>query len=257
MGISLKNKPLIEAILELKWQLTDQGQGMFSDPNYRVLLGRFSERVEASYPAYERLDLAGVPDELVRHQPQHRFRVAADNWPLLQLGPGILTVNETETYDWDDFERRCKEAVSLFLEAYPGPIAPQVQDLTLRYMDAIPFDFRQGNVLEYLEKNLKARLGLPPTLFDGMPVKAAPSSTSWVASFPLEAPEGTITVRFSTGFRNQEPAVIWETLVMSDAAQAPDLRDRFAQWLSDAHTLTDDWFFKLIEGDLRRRFEGD
>jgi hypothetical protein len=257
LGIPLKNKPLVEAILELKWQLADQGQGMVSDPNYRVLLGRFSERVEGDYPAYERLDLAGVPDELVGHQPQHRFRASADSWPLVQLGPGILTVNDTETYDWDDYEPRCARAISLFLDAYPGSATPQVQDLTLRYMDAIPFDFRQANVLEFLEKNLKAKLGLPSNLFEGMPVKAAPASTSWTASFPLQEPEGTITVRFSTGFRNQEPALIWETLVMSDAAQAPDLAEGFAKWLSAAHTLTDDWFFKLIEGDLLRRFKGE
>jgi uncharacterized protein (TIGR04255 family) len=175
----------------------------------------------------------------------------------MQLGPGILTVNDTERYDWDDFEPRCLNAVSMFLESYPGAITPQVQELTLRYIDAIPFDFRQGNVLEYLERSLKAHLSVPASLFEGLPVKPAPSSTSWVASFPLEDPEGTITVRFATGFKEQEPAVVWETLVTSDAAQAPDLRDGFAQWLSSAHKLTDDWFFKLIEGELRRRFEGD
>jgi uncharacterized protein (TIGR04255 family) len=47
----LKNKPLVEAILELKWTLPAQATpGMEGDPHYRLLLGRFSERVESSYP---------------------------------------------------------------------------------------------------------------------------------------------------------------------------------------------------------------
>lgn len=38
LGIRLKNKPLVEAILELKWQLQEGPGGMNVDPNYRLLL---------------------------------------------------------------------------------------------------------------------------------------------------------------------------------------------------------------------------
>jgi uncharacterized protein (TIGR04255 family) len=31
----------------------------------------------------------------------------------------------------------------------------------------------------------------------------------------------------------------------------------FANWIDAAHAITDDWFFKLIEGELERRFSGD
>jgi hypothetical protein len=47
----LKNKPLVEAILELRWALsTTEIPGAAEDPNYRLLLGRFSERVQKEYP---------------------------------------------------------------------------------------------------------------------------------------------------------------------------------------------------------------
>jgi uncharacterized protein (TIGR04255 family) len=31
----------------------------------------------------------------------------------------------------------------------------------------------------------------------------------------------------------------------------------FEKWLDAAHAVTDDWFFKLIDGELERRFSGD
>jgi uncharacterized protein (TIGR04255 family) len=30
----------------------------------------------------------------------------------------------------------------------------------------------------------------------------------------------------------------------------------FSKWLDEAHDLTDEWFFKMIEGELERRFAG-
>jgi uncharacterized protein (TIGR04255 family) len=30
----------------------------------------------------------------------------------------------------------------------------------------------------------------------------------------------------------------------------------FEGWLDAAHTIIHDWFFKLIEGDLRKEFQG-
>lgn len=258
MGVSLKNKPLVEAIFELRWQLAPTGApGLASDPNYRVLLGRFSERVQSEYPTYERLGLAGIPDEMVGYQAQHRFRVAPDAWPLVQLGPGLLTVNDTAHYDWDDYQPRCERAIESFLESYPDKNSLQPEHLTLRYINAIPFDFRTSNVHDYLREHLKAQLELPESLFTNKPVHSAPSATNWVVSYPLDEPEGTITVRFASGYDNQEPMVVLETLVTSDAAQVPDLSSGFAKWLAAAHDMTDDWFFKLIEGDLLKRFSDD
>ena len=92
----LKHKPLVEAILELKWREAPEAE-MIRYPYYGVLVGRLSDRVEEEYPFQERLPTADLP-ELIAGQMQvatHRFRSAANEWPLIQIGPGVMTFNET------------------------------------------------------------------------------------------------------------------------------------------------------------------
>ena len=42
---------------------------------------------------------------------------------------------------------------------------------------------------------------------------------------------------------------------MSQADQLPKVPAEFPEWLASAHEITDDWFFKLIDGELERRFD--
>lgn len=86
----LKNKPLVEAILEVKWALTSPTPGVQIDPHYKILLGRLYDKVCEQYPEHEQLPTATVPDEIVGHTVQHRFRYAPNDWPLIQVGPGIF-----------------------------------------------------------------------------------------------------------------------------------------------------------------------
>ncbi|MBP8986104.1 MAG: TIGR04255 family protein [Syntrophobacterales bacterium] len=79
MAKELKNKPLVEAILEIRWKLQGLPSGPQVDPHYKLLLGRLFDRMLKDYPEHEQLPTANVPDELVGHVVQHRFRVAASN----------------------------------------------------------------------------------------------------------------------------------------------------------------------------------
>lgn len=258
MTKDLKNKPLVEVILELRWVLPKTtGPGLQSDPHYRLLLGRFSERIQKEYPFYEPLPTAEIPDGMVEHTVQHRFRVADNNWPLVQIGPGIITVNDTKGYTWTGFQKRCETVVSHLFEAYPDRSKLKVQNLTLRYIDAVAFDFNKNDIFNFLEDKLKTKISLPNNLFEGTNIKCNPSNFSWQASFFHEKPGGLITLRFATGKHGQEPSIIWETLIQSTEGHIPKLPDKFSSWLDDAHSITDDWFFKLIEGELERRFSGE
>lgn len=254
----LKNKPLVEAILELKWALPAQATpGMEGDPHYRLLLGRFSERVESDYPFHEPLPTAQIPDGMAAHMAQHRFRISEGKWPLVQIGPGIMTVNETEGYTWTDFKDRCVKAVGSLFDAHPAKQRFAVQDLTLRYIDAVNVDFTQESVFKFLQDKMKTTISLPNALFDGGRVNGSPSAFNWQASFPHNDPGGLVTLRFAVGQRSGKPALIWETLVQAARERIPAIPDGFSAWLQQAHDLTDDWFFKLIEGELERRLSGE
>lgn len=254
----LKNKPLVEAILEMKWTLLEkQTLGFQFDPHYHLLLGRFSERLQKDYQTHEPLPASQIPDNMAPHIVQHRFRVAANEWPLVQIGPGIMSLNDTIKYTWPDFQERCKKAVSQIFDAHPARNDFRIQDITLRYIDAVAFDYNTNNIIDFIGNKLKIKVAFPDNLFQDTKVKKDPSIYSWQASFQNEKPKGMVTLRFSTGQHDGTPSLVWETLVQSSGTNLPAMPDGFSQWLDDAHNVTDDWFFKLIEGELERRFSGE
>lgn len=256
---NLKNKPLVEAILEIRWVLPNQEEPSLPlDPHYRILLGRLSERVAGEYPSHEPLPTSTIPDQMAAHIVQHRFRASPGSWPLLQVGPGIFTINDTSSYTWSDFQPRCERAVTTLIDSYPAPHDFHLQQIILRYIDALSFDFTKDNALQFLHDKMKTTLALPNSLFDGVPVDCTPSGFKWEVSFPRKNSEGTVTLRFGSGRQHNQPVLLWETLVVSSVgSKIPKLPDEFSSWLISAHDITDDWFFKLIEGDLERRFSGE
>ena len=141
--------------------------------------------------------------------------------------------------------------------AYPSKQKLNVQDLTLRYIDAVNVDFSQESVFRYLQDKMKTNISLPDALFADERVKRNPAAFNWQASFPHDIPGGLMTLRFAVGKHREQPALIWETLVQTARNSIPALPDGFSKWLDQAHELTDDWFFKLIDGELERRFSGE
>jgi uncharacterized protein (TIGR04255 family) len=254
MAKELKNKPLVEAILEVRWRLRGVPPAPQTDPHYKLLLGRLFDRMLKDYPEHEELATANIPDEFVGYVPQHRFRAAMNSWPLVQVGPGVFTVNSTADYKWEDFQPRVLSAIKKFYDAHPKIGDLKITNLILRYIDAVDFDWRTDNVLEFLRDKLKLRISLPDSLFEDTSVQRRPTAFTWQCSFKCEKPKGIINIRVATGQKDNTPVVVWETTVESAGDDLPELPGTFDRWLDAAHEITSDWFFKMIQGDLERRF---
>ena len=254
----LKNAPLVEAQAEIQWALQEQSpQGIKTDPYYKMALGRFYERVMNDYPEHETLAASKFPETMVYHTAQHLFRVGRGKWPAIQIGPGILSIHERNEYQWDDFARRAEDALRKMFDAYPKGPEFKVEALRLHYIDAVNVDLTRESALQFLKDKFKTTIELPPTLFLDGHVNAKPKSFSWQATFEEDQPRGTITIRFSMGQRNALPALLWETIVESTGKDLPTLPRDYGTWLTEAHTLTEDWFFKFIDGDLEKTFAGE
>lgn len=251
----LKNKPLIEAIFEVKWTLKEKGEGLRIDPHYKILVGSLYSKLKEEYPFHEMLPAASIPDDIAGHVIQHRFRKDRSQWPLIQIGPGILTVNDTEGYIWEDFEKKVISAMNTLYETYPEPDTLRINSLLLRYIDAIDFDFGSDNIFDFLADMLKTTIRPYDKLFGETGVHSIPLSFDWRFSFPSVKPQGVIHLRFVRGKKENLDSLIWETMVQSTNEQILQMPEKTTDWLTDAHDLTDDWFFKLIEGELERRFE--
>ncbi|MHA1579506.1 MAG: TIGR04255 family protein [Candidatus Freyarchaeota archaeon] len=251
----LKNKPLIEAIFELRWELQETAPGMRMDPHYKILIGSVYEKVKGEYPFHEQLPTATMPDEISGYIVQHRFRKGNGEWPLIQIGPGIITLNDTEGYVWEDFEKRIFHLIETLFEAYPESGNLRVNELLLRYIDAIDFNYEKSNIFKFLEEKMKISVKLHKELFEDTGVDETPLGIDLRFSFPSTRLKGAVRLRFARGKRKNVDSLIWETIVHSVGEDAPKTKEEIAAWVKSAHDLTDNWFFKIIEGDLLRRFE--
>jgi len=164
-----------------------------------------------------------------------------------------MTVNETAGYTWDTFKPLCENAVKYLFAAYPDKNNLKTQDITLRYIDAVDVDFERENIFSFLEKKMKTTISLPENLFAGTDIGTNPIGFNWQVSF-FHKKVGNITLQFGMGVSNNKPSLIWETLIQSTSNTLPAIPSDFPDWLEDAHNITHDLFFKLIEGELKERF---
>ena len=97
------------------------------------------------------------------HIVQHRFRRAENGYPLIQVGAGILAVNATRGYSWRTYLPNILDAVAQLRDTYTGELATEA--VSLRYLNAQPFDFATGDVFEYMRQSFKVSVAYPPQLF--------------------------------------------------------------------------------------------
>ena len=257
-NIQLKHPPLVEAILEIRWALESGADPQVQkDPGYSLLLGKLHDKICGDYPHHEVLPAAAVPDEISGYVVKHRFRSAPNSWPLVQVGPGILTVNETKKYTtFKDFRPRAISVFEKLFECYPEPGSLRIKSLHFRYIDAIEFDYSQKNIWQFIEDKLGVPIALPDTLFSKA-IIPQPKHFAWQSSFACSEPKGTATLGFATGVKDRKPALIWDQMVQSVDSDIPAMPEKFEAWIDSAHTILHDWFFKLIAGNLKKEFNSD
>lgn len=249
--ISLPNKPLVEALFEFKW-----GPETPEMLGYPIIVGALYEKLKDSYKEIEDLPVNRVPHELTSYMVRHRFRKTKDGWPLVQIGPGILSVNETEGYTtWDVFRESIRHVLDKLYEAHPKSNDIVAQSFMLRYINAVEFDFDKNDILEFMASKLKTNITLDKNLFAVGDSTQMPGELILRLSFPLGKPKGSVTIQFASGLKIGRRALIWELIVSSSPPQLGPLPSSADTWLQDAHNVIEHWFVKLTKGELLEHFK--
>ena len=249
----LPNKPLVEAIFELQWELPVVN-GNEIDPGFRILLGRLYDRVRNDYPFLENLPQSVISEELTIRIMRHRFRVAKDEWPLVQVGPGIFSVNDTEGYTWDKFRPYLVKAIKALFESYPVDIHKlNITQLGFRYIDAIPFD-RTKPLLQFLKESLHTSVELDPQLFKDPQAAIAPNGLNLGLVYELPELPGAVILSFTLGTRDGVQSIMWDTQILARGKDIPETVEEYASWLDKAHDISGQWFRTLSRGYLYESF---
>jgi uncharacterized protein (TIGR04255 family) len=254
MKKKLKNKPLLESIFELKWELKKNEGGLYTDQHYKILVGRLYDKLQKTYPYHEQMPSSQIPDELAKYIVQHRLRKDKDKWPLFQIGPGILTLNETKDYEWVDFKKRIKQLLTALYESYPKSDKIKVNNLMLRYLNGIKFDFSKNNVVDFLKNNFGIAIEIEEKFFESSNINNTPENLDVKCNFSSVHPKGTFSLRFTSGKMGNDEALIWEFNLNSINLNIKNQRS-IEKWVEEAHDLIEKWFFKTIENGLLERFK--
>lgn len=257
--IKLKNSPLVEAWLEIRWDLEpDKALGMPTDPSYPFALGIFYNSVKDEFGYQDILPSSQIPGS-IPYLIQHRFRTEKDGWPLLQLGPGIATLNFSKAYSWTTFKNRALYFRSKLISAYQNTKLKS-STIYLRYRNVHPYEYSSQSLLDFLEK-LNIQIRLPQNIPGIASKEKFPSQENLLFQFDLSDPKSTghIQVASGSGKRDNGPdeeVILWEIGVGSTNQDAPDINDEaaFIKWLDAAHAVLHEWFFSLIDGELFNMF---
>ncbi|MCX6750115.1 MAG: hypothetical protein NTZ83_01540 [Candidatus Pacearchaeota archaeon] len=102
---------------------------------------------------------------------------------------------------------------------------------------------------------MKVNIEINKEIFAETGVGERPIDFDFRFSFPSAKPEGAIRMRVLKGKVKTSDTLLLETMVNLTGEDVPQEKGKIFDWVRYAHGLIHKWFFKIIKGDLQRRFE--
>ena len=254
----LLHPPLLEAIFELRWEIeTDQQTGRMRDPSYPMMYGRLYERLKKDFPHVEDLPSVQAHPEATPFVPRHRIRKEKNGYPLIQVGPGILTINEAKGYAWENFRAMALRLVESVTELFPGGGMPlNFTKSEIRYVNGIRFDLARENPLAFLAEKLHMKVELDADLFVQNAIHERPNAVGLNLAYVLEKPMANLAISANLGQFEGKPAFIQQTSIQSFGELVPVDVDGFAPWLEESHQVAESCFQVFCKGALMEKFCG-
>ena len=254
----LLRPPLVEAIVEIRWELKrDQQTQRLRDVAYPMMYGRLYERLKKDFPLIEDLPATQAHPEAAPYVVRHRLRKDKESWPALQIGPGIITINETKNYSWTELRALTLRLVEAIVELFPRQEMPlNFVKTEVRYINAIRLDSPDEHPLAFFQEKLHTKLELDAALFDGSGIGQKPLDVGVNLVYPLSRPIGNLLIALNLGEVDAKPAVLFQTIVQSFGETAPQDTEGFTNWLLEAHEISEHSFHTFCKGPLMNRFCG-
>lgn len=238
----LSEAPLIEVIFELRWNSTTTE----SLTKYQYIHGDLYSEIKDSYKYRESLIPNEIPSEVYVNMVAHRFRKSQNEYPIIQIGPGVLTVNTIDDiYVWENFENEILNVVDKFLKVYPFQKSVTVQPI-LQYIDFLEFNFAKENVYYFLRDKLHIEVNQSFFIPEGNP-------KSINLSFAYNTNIGELVIAFNQGKNKMDKeGIMIRTMIRAEAIQP--LSEEIALWLNAAHEFCSQLFKDMTEGVLYKSF---
>jgi uncharacterized protein (TIGR04255 family) len=260
-NIKLETSPLVEAWLTIQWKVepAEEGSPFVKGASFNLVVGKFYELIKEEFGIAEPLDASQLPEQALPHNPRYRFRPTGKNWPVLQLGTAVATVNYVDDYNWEKLKKEALYLREKLIEAYPNK-SLDVSLLSLRYRNAIHFEYSKQEMLEFLEGQLHIKLEAPRHIPGDFAARNSPAKAGLSLTYNLATPLARGILRINTGTHKVEDEEIESLIVDTEIVSTENMqvfqtkRD-FSKWLEEAHTVAHEWFFAIVDGELLEKYK--
>lgn len=242
----------------MKWalpRLTDSDP-VRHDPNFEPLAASLGTQYRMEFPQVERLVPASLGHIGLSYQPIIQYRSGDADFPRLQLGPGIFTVNQSGgDYEFEEFKAlvsthlaTLRKVAQLNDERVIKPA--QFGFALLNRFELSAWDAHHGaggkrtKASEFLEEVLGVKVDTPYRELSGTRIfRQALSHT-----FDLEGDTGRLTLTARDASESPEAQIVTFDQVVTTPESAKRLTldtDEVSAWLERAHGYTKRVFLNL------------
>lgn len=253
----LERAPLIELIIELRWGQALHIQGPASHIGFiqhethtrsspdDALFNAFADRCATiGLTRSERLVPPGFPT--VPGQVAYRFKGSQHGNNLVQIGPGVLTINALPPsyQSWQAFRTFLELALNCLAQsAQEGSTNIKIGLVSVRTINAFGSDILKAHSPQELKQILGFNVSLPEELSR---VVSAKSESQLTIQQNFMLPDGRrIFFTLSDGQANASPAVIFDISVATQTPMCTPMET--AQSIEDAHDLLSRNFALMTE----------
>lgn len=247
-----KKYPLVEAIFELRWGEVTPGNFNYSNHGASgdVFLQKFTmQAMKAGYEHVEKVvnsNLSPLP-----HRAHYRFRKQEGQWPCLQIGLGVFTVNQiAEEYTKATFLKDIEDGINAWRSTLGSDIEDVLDTLTiiLRYQDFFPEQEERTEV-----QKLSDSFGIDikfPEQFSNSVDRINNIDLSF--SIKCERPEASMAnVSLRNALSGNQKGILADTVVFTKynalvQSNNPDIRMSITKWIEEAHQFQIDTFKQLM-----------
>lgn len=248
--IKLPKAPLQEVIFEVRWDLNISNEtNQPYDPDFNMAVGMMYSIIKKDFKLLKTKFPPGIqfPQDFLNYQTLYQYWTSENLWPVLQLGPGVFTVNETEkNYQWiKHYFPLVKKGLNWLQKSYNKEL--NFNFASLKYIDKVNVkDYNFTDWLSFIKENLNINI---ENQFD---TRGKLKQFSFSQVFELK--DGSELHLSIINGRNekQEDILVWETSIIKMDNFNPK---SLIKWLENSHNITSKLFKEICKDELYNNFK--
>lgn len=240
----LPNAPLLEVIFDIKWDVSDKNE----IAEFQFLHGDLYSKIKKKYPHRENLVPAGLPIEIIRNAPIFRYRPKQGDYPLIQIGPGLLSINANDDkYYWESFSSEINNVHGILTEI-SDKYGLKSLTPSLTYIDFFEFDKINLSSLDFI--NSKLQLSVSEKFITAE--ESAFKDLNITLNYKIG--DNSLSVNIYDGHVGENKSGIILQIKVIGSKKIYSKQD-LGSWIDSAHELSSSTFKSLSQGDLYNSFK--